>query len=63
MLASAGATAAGGSGEGGSGDFVEEDVDPKEKTFGTTAEYAGLAARVLHVGVGQVIIADTARTR
>lgn len=59
---SAGAAAAAGvSGRGGSGDFVEEDVDPKEKTFGTTAEFAGLAARVLHVGVGQVIVADTVR--
>lgn len=35
---------------------------PKEKTFGTTAEYAGLTARVLHVGVGQVGVARWRRT-
>ena len=37
------------------GEEEHEEVDPKEKTFGTTAEFAGLAARVLHVGVGQVM--------
>lgn len=55
---SVGATAAGSSVRGGSGDVAEKEVDPKEKTFGTTAEFAGLAARMLHVGVGQVILAD-----
>lgn len=29
-------------------------MDPKGKMFGTTAEFAGLSARLLHVGVGQV---------
>eukprot|EP00903_Cladosiphon_okamuranus_P011191 g10560.t1 len=31
----------------------EKEVDPKSKTFGTTAEFAGLAARLLHIGIGQ----------
>ena len=34
----------------------EKEVDPKSKTFGTTAEFAGLAARLLHVGIGQVCV-------
>lgn len=34
----------------------DKEVDPKSKTFGTTAEFAGLAARLLHVGIGQVCV-------
>lgn len=30
-------------------------VTEEKKTFGTTAEFAGLAARLLHVGIGQVL--------
>lgn len=40
--------------EGAGREEQEEEIDPKTKTFGTTAEFAGLAARLLHVGVGQV---------
>ncbi|CAN0209662.1 unnamed protein product, partial [Pylaiella littoralis] len=39
--------------EGAGREEQEEEIDPKTKTFGTTAEFAGLAARLLHVGVGQ----------
>lgn len=43
------------SGVGGGGSEEEEkEIDPKSKTFGTTAEFAGLAGRLLHVGMGQV---------
>lgn len=60
LLASAtaeeGAGLGAGAGAGGEEKEAEKEVDPKSKTFGTTAEFAGLAARLLHVGVGQVCV-------
>ncbi|CAM9878794.1 unnamed protein product [Ectocarpus sp. 12 AP-2014] len=46
-------TAGAGAGGGEREEKEEKEIDPKSKSFGTTAEFAGLAARLLHVGIGQ----------
>ncbi|CAB1119318.1 unnamed protein product [Ectocarpus sp. CCAP 1310/34] len=56
-------TAGAGAGGGEREEEEEKEIDPKSKSFGTTAEFAGLAARLLHVGIGQAYRLFTATNR